>query len=138
MNSSILVDTNILIYAIDEDSKFHNRALNFLSEPSRHYFVTSKNISEFLVALTRNIENNLSTRQYLTILNGLLVDIDILYPNSKSVKVFCDLINKYNPRGLWIHDIEIASIGIANGVSKIATRNVDDFCRIDEIEVIEI
>jgi predicted nucleic acid-binding protein len=45
-------------------------------------------------------------------------------------KIFQDLIQKYNPRGLWIHDVEIASIGIAYGISTIATNNISDFGRI--------
>ena len=52
--------------------------------------------------------------------------------------IFQNLISKYNPRGLWIHDVEIASIGLAHGISTIATNNIADFKRIAEIEVIEI
>ena len=53
MNNSVLVDTNVLIYAIDADSQFHHRALKFLSDPTIQFFITSKNISEFLVVLTQ-------------------------------------------------------------------------------------
>ncbi|OCC14784.1 hypothetical protein DBT_1844 [Dissulfuribacter thermophilus] len=52
--------------------------------------------------------------------------------------VFQKLVRKYNPRGLWIHDVEIASIGMAHGISVIATNNIADFKRIAELEVIEI
>ena len=138
MNNSVLVDTNILIYAIDADSKFHHRALKFLSDPTIRCFITSKNISEFLVVLTRNEEINISTSECLELLNDLIVDIDILYPNSMTIKLFYDLIKKYNPRGLWIHDLEIASISIAHGISKIVTNNIVDFKRIDEIEIMQI
>jgi len=138
MNSSVLIDTNILIYAIDADSRFHNSALKLLLDPTLKLFTTSKNLSEFLVVLTRNKEIELSTTECFELLNSLLTDITILYPNPTTFKIFQDLISKYNPRGLWIHDVEIASIGLAYGISTIATNNIADFKRIAEIEVIEI
>jgi len=138
MNNSILIDTNILIYAVDLDSQFHEAALDVVLDPVNKLFTTSKNISEFLVVLTRNKEINLSTNECLEVLDSILVDIGILYPNPVTLKVFQDLIIKYNPRGLWIHDVEIASIAIANGISRIATKNVADFGPIKEIEVVQI
>ncbi len=138
MNNSILVDTNVLIYAVDADSQFHNKAVKFLSDSALRLFTTSKNISEFLVVLTRNAEIELSSSECLDILSSLLSDIEILYPTPMSMDVFQKLVRKYNPRGLWIHDVEIASIGMAHGISVIATNNSADFKRIAELEVIEI
>jgi predicted nucleic acid-binding protein len=138
MNSSILIDTNILIYAIDADSRFHNSALKLLFDPTLKLFTTSKNLSEFLVVLTRNKEIELSTAECFELLNSLLTDINILYPNPTTFKIFQNLISKYNPRGLWIHDVEIASIGLAYGILTIATNNIGDFKRLAEIEVIKI
>jgi len=138
MSSSVLVDTNVLIYAIDADSQFHDRAMAILSDHELRLFTTSKNVSEFLVVLTRDKEVGLSTVECLEVLKELLAEVIVLYPNPKTFKVFQDLLQKYNPRGLWIHDVEIASIGIAYGVSTIATNNVADFGRIEEIEVKKI
>ncbi len=138
MNNSVLVDTNVLIYALDADSQFHHRALKFLYDPTIRFFITSKNIAEFLVVLTRNKEINISTSECLELLNNLIVDVEILYPNPTTIKLFFDLIKKYNPRGLWIHDLEIASISLAHGISKIVTNNIVDFKRIDEIEILQI
>jgi len=42
MNSSVLIDTNILIYAIDADSRFHNGALKLLLDPVLKLFTTFK------------------------------------------------------------------------------------------------
>ncbi len=138
MDNSILVDTNVLIYAVDADSRFHEQAVKFLSDPTLKLFTTSKNISEFLVVLTRNEEIKLPAAECLEILNNILLDIVVLYPNPMTMKVFQDLIRKHNPRGLWIHDVEIASIGIAHGISVIATNNTADFKRIAELEIVEI
>ncbi len=97
MNNSILVDTNVLIYAVDADSRFHDKAIKLLSDPTSKLFTTSKNISEFLVVLTRNEEIKLPTAEWLEILNNILLDIVVLFPNPMTMKVFHDLIRKYNP-----------------------------------------
>ncbi|OQX63213.1 MAG: hypothetical protein B5M56_03740 [Desulfococcus sp. 4484_241] len=72
MENAILVDTNVLIYAVDADSRFHEQASNFLSDSALKLFTTSKNISESLVVLTRNSEIELSSSECLDILNSLL------------------------------------------------------------------
>ena len=138
MNNSILVDTNILIYAIDEDSKFHHSASKLLLDSNLNIFTTSKNITEFLVVLTRHSDIHLSIKDCLEILESLLENLIVLYPIPKTTKVFYELLKKYNPRGLWIHDVEIASIAIAYGILTIATNNVADFIRIKELTVKEI
>ena len=135
MNNQILVDTNIFIYVVDEDSRFHHKSIALLSNAELDLYTTSKNISEFLVVLTRNSALELSTIECLNILNAILLDVTILYPNRASLKVFQELIRRYNPRGLWIHDIEIASIGLSHGITTIATKNIEDFNRIKEVEV---
>ena len=53
MSDRILIDTNILIYSIDVDSKFHRKSIKLLLNPDNELYTTSKNISEFLVVLTR-------------------------------------------------------------------------------------
>ena len=138
MENAILVNTNMLIYAVDADSVFHEQAINFLSDSALKLFTTSKNVSEFLVVLTRNSEIELSSSECLDILNSLLSDIVILYPAPASMNVFQELVRKYNPRGLWIHDVEIASIAISHGISVITTNNIVDFKPIDELKIIEI
>ncbi len=138
MNKQILVDTNIFIYAIDQDSKFHKQAFEFLSNNNTELFTTSKNITEILVVLTRDKDLNLSTEECVKLLEDILIDIVILYPNEVSFKIFSELVCKYNAKGLWLHDIEIASIALAYGIDNIATKNIKDFSRIKEINIVEI
>ena len=67
-----------------------------------------------------------------------MIDIVILYPNEMSLKIFYELISKYNTKGLQIHDIEIASLALAYGINSIATKNKKNFSRIKEINIVEI
>jgi len=51
--NNLLLDTNVLIYAIDEDSKYFHSVQRLLYSDNVKLFTTSKNISEFLAVVTR-------------------------------------------------------------------------------------
>lgn len=97
----ILVDTNVLVYSIDEDSKFNSRAIKLLTNPNYDLYTTSKNLSEFLVVLTKGIEVPLTIKESVDLLEGLMANLSILYPSKNSYRQFKKLILKYkkiNPR----------------------------------------
>lgn len=135
--NKILVDTNILIYSIDEDSKFHTISKKLVQNPNYNLYTTSKNLSEFLVVLTRALKVSVTVEEALNILEDLMVYFTILYPSEDSKKKLKELLLKYKPKGLKIHDFEIVSIGLQNGIKKVATKNKDDFKAINEIELID-
>ena len=137
MKNRILVDTNILIYSIDADSKFHKKSLDILLNPENELYTTSKNISEFLVVLTRSETIRINVLEVLEILSELLMNITILYPSRQTHLIFYELLKKYKPTGLRIHDFEIASISLANGIDNIATENRSDFRNIEEIKILD-
>ena len=49
-----------------------------------------------------------------------------------------DLIKKYSPRGLKIHDFEIISVALSYKIKNIATVNKKDFSGIEEIELVSL
>lgn len=136
--NKILVDTNILVYAIDEDSKFYSQSQILLFDSNNDLYTTSKNLSEFLAVVTREPIAALPINDALTSVEDFYDILNVLYPDELSFSIFKELLNRYKPTGLKIHDFEIASIGIANGIYQIATFNVKDFEKIDEINLIKI
>jgi len=134
--NKILVDTNVLVYSIDEDSKFHTPSKNILQNPTNVLFTTSKNLSEFLVVLTRGLEVPVTINDALKSMENIVSYFTILYPSQASLNIFKELLLKYRPKGLKIHDFEIISIGLQYGIKSIATKNEDDFKGIAEIEII--
>lgn len=134
--SKILVDTNILVYAIDEDSIYFKKARQILYEIDCELFTTSKNLSEFLSVVTRSPVNALSTIEAVNLVEDFFPIFKVLYPSSHSCFFLVNLLKKYQPVGLHIHDFEIASIGLASGINQIATFNQKDFNAIEEIEVV--
>lgn len=132
--SKLLLDTNVLIYSIDEGSKYFEKAHNIFSEQLKLYS-TSKNLSEFLSVVTRVPQNPLSLKDALLVVEDFTNVMTILYPSEETFLIFKNLLQKYQPVGLKIHDYEILSIGLANQVTTVATFNEKDFKTVKEIEL---
>lgn len=136
--NNVLFDTNLLLYAIDEDSKYFNTVQELLNDNSLKLYTTSKNISEFLSVVTRIPKTSISVEEALLIIEEFQSTFTILYPTEKSNLIFKDLLKKYSPHGLKIHDYEIVSIALSNKIKNIATFNQKDFSGIEEIELVSI
>ena len=136
--NNVLLDTNILLYAIDEESKYFKSVQRLLSSATINFFTTSKNISEFLSVITRIPNSSISVEKALFILNDFQNSFGILYPTEESNVIFIDLLKKYTPHGLKIHDYEIVSIALSNKIKNIATINKKDFERIEEINLVSL
>ena len=134
----VLIDTNLLIYSIDEDSQYHRSSLEFFNEHKGKLYTTSKNISEFLAVTTQKNVYSLSIEEALYAVNEFINNMEILFPNKDSFAIFQDLIKRYNPSGHLIHDFEIISITLANSIKDLATLNVKDYSQISEIVVHKI
>jgi predicted nucleic acid-binding protein len=136
--NNMLFDTNLLLYAIDEDSKYFNSVQELLNDNSSKLYTTSKNISEFLSVVTRIPNTSISLKEALIIIEEFKSTFTILYPTENSFLIFIDLLKKYSPRGLKIHDYEIISIALSHKIKNIATFNRKDFSAIEEIELVSI
>lgn len=136
--NNVLFDTNLLIYSIDEDSKYFDSVQKLLTDKSLKLYTTSKNISEFLSVITRLPKDNISVKEALLIIAEFQSIFTMLYPTEKSYLTFIDLLKKYSPYGLKIHDYEIISIALSNNIRNIATFNKKDFSEIEEIKLVSI
>jgi len=133
--NNILLDTNILVYAFDETSEFHQKASELFLNDENNLFVATKNISEFFAVCSKL---NLDLNKTFGFYSDLKENCNILKPTDKSLDIFETLIKKYKPRGNRVYDIEIVSIMLANELKIVATANINDFKSIDEIQLIEI
>jgi len=127
-----LVDSNVLVYAYDANSSFHERATAFLTDPSFDYYIATKNISEYFAVLSKIGEPFAKVWQFYVSAKS---NCTILYPTPASLAIFENLMQKYQPKGNRTYDLEIVSIALANQVTDIATHNIKDFANITEINV---
>lgn len=134
--NSVLLDSNILVYAVQKTSQFHQQSQVFLRRPGADYWVTSKNLVEFFVAVTKGDFPILDYDEALTAVEIYRKQYPILYPSLSTLLELETLLAKYPTKGFRVHDAEIAAIGLANGISTIATFNTDDFKYIGEITLL--
>ncbi len=135
--SKILLDTNVLIYAIDENSAFYSAARKMF-DSEHELFTTSKNISEFFAVITRAPVISLSIEEALDVIEDFSSLLTILYPTPQSMTIFQRLLRQYKFTGLKIHDLEIACIGLAYHIKHIATCNIKDFEGIQEVNLLTL
>lgn len=133
MTTNLLVDTNVLIYALDKNSRFYADAIRILSHPNYNLFLTSKNISEFFAVTSKlKIEPKICFAFY----EEVKTNCHILFPSESSLLLFKELLIRHNPVGNQVFDVEIASIMLVNKIQLIATFNQKDFTHIKEIEIL--
>ena len=136
MNNPVLLDTNVLIYAIDQRSDFHQPSQHFIDTYPGKLFTSSKNLSEYISAGTRGSNPIFTIEEALQDTEDFRRFLTVLYPNEDSFSLFRNLIDQYSVRGKRVHDVEIAAIALANGITQIATFNTSDFAGITEITVV--
>jgi predicted nucleic acid-binding protein len=129
-----LIDTNVLIYSLNQDSKYHEASKRIILNTEMRHFITTKNISEFVAAATRF--NLMPYYEILEAVHAFKNSFHLLYPNAKSMKIFLKLITNYHPHKNHVFDMEIISIMLANGLNRIATFNEKDFQDIEDVTVV--
>jgi predicted nucleic acid-binding protein len=132
IDSYFFIYTNILVYSFNKKSEFFEYSREIIEHNPGYIYFASKSITEFTCVMSKLglyeiIENELEK---------IPLRFQIVYPDSFSTEIFNDLVLKYKPIGNRVYDFEIVSIMLAGGINKLVTINVDDFKRIEEIEVI--
>lgn len=133
--NKLLIDTNVLIYSKDTSSIFHKASINLL-EGKDQLFVASKSLAEYYAVVTRGQTPLLTPSEALNDIHEFVMYFEVLYPSLVSYQKLLELVKIYAPKGLKIHDFEIASIALVNEIDKIATFNRSDFQQIVDLEVI--
>lgn len=135
MKTEVILDTNVLIYALDKSSPFHGRAAALLQDTSFSFRITSKNISEYFCVCSKTKVPALNMWGFY---RQLRQHAQVLYPSASSLTIFESLVQKYQPHGNHVYDVEILSIALANGVGEIRTANIKDFAGISEIKTVAL
>ncbi len=129
----LVLDTNILVYGLNEESKHFDKIRTVLNGNQYSFFVTTKTISEFVSVLSKLgryevIENELPT---------ILRQFKIIFPTKRSIQIFQRLIIKYKPVGNRVFDFEIVSIMLSKRIKNLFSFNVKDFKDIEEIKLLD-
>ncbi len=128
----MLIDSNILVYAINSSSPKHKLAKNFLEENSNDLVVAHQNIFETLRVLTHpKFPSPMSPNNALAAVNGIINVCRIISPDYKTHNIALEMIKKYTLSADLVFDAYLAATAISNNIYVIATDNVKDFKKFD-------
>ncbi|MFN3555767.1 MAG: type II toxin-antitoxin system VapC family toxin [Bacteroidales bacterium] len=131
--SSVMLDTNILIYALDRSSAYHKESVKILEDPGLQLFITSKVVSEYFAVCSKlDLESSIVFSFY----KELRENTTMLFPYAESMVLFEKLIEKYKSKGNRVYDLEIASVVATYGLDYLASFNRVDFEKIDEVKLL--
>ncbi|MEZ4776169.1 MAG: PIN domain-containing protein [Bacteroidia bacterium] len=133
--SRIILDTNILVYGLDAQSGYYASAVAILTNPAYELSVPTKVISEFFAVCSKL---NVGIADSMKFYQEVQKNTTTLYPTPASLGHFEQLIQKYQPRGNRVFDLEIVSVAMANDIPQIATANLNDFQGMPEIGVLAL
>jgi predicted nucleic acid-binding protein len=143
-SNACLLDTNVLVYAADESSKFHDRSRNLLEQGLAGAItlcITPQNLSEFYAIVTdpKRVDNPRTQPEALAEIKKYLSSRKILkiYPGPELTGKMIELLERYTVKRQEVFDLQLAATMLANGVSCIYTFNGKHFSKFSEIKVLE-
>jgi len=124
----MLIDSNILVYAINSSSPKHDRAKKFLQEKVNSLIVTHQNILETLRVITHpKLPSPMAPREALEAVERITEVCRIVTPDYKTHTIAKELIRKHNLSADMVFDAYLTATAMSNDISTIATDNVKDF-----------
>lgn len=128
-----VVDTNLLVYAVDQDYLRHREMQNLVKQWGQsieQWFVTWSIVYEFLgVTTQRNIfAHPLNFADSWSFIETLLdfPSFSILSETDRHAEVVRDLVREYpHMSGTRFHDLHIAAVMRENGIADIRTADAD-------------
>ena len=129
----MVFDTDVLIYASDEDSEFHDLCLRRLEEARRDpfpSFVTWSICHEFLRVVTnrRVLRSPWGPQDSWRFIETLLASpsFELLHPTERHPKVLGQTLSELpDVRGSLVRNLHTAVLMREHGVSRICTRDTD-------------
>lgn len=133
----MLVDTNLLIYAINEDSPKHKLAKKFLGENKGILVISHQVIFEAIRVLTHpRFSKPMKSQSAVKSILAIAAACQMTIPNYKTYYLALEFIKKFSLRGNRIFDAYLAATALTNGVYEIATDNTKDFKKFTEIKIL--
>ena len=136
-----LLDTNILVYAVNEDSKFHKAASGIHSkvlDGSIRACISVQNLIEFYSIITSSrVQKPLPAQIAFDEIDKYIADqrIKKIQFNGDALVVLRELVIKYNVTAQNIYDLKIVATMLVNNIGEIITANERDFKKFSEIKV---
>lgn len=124
----MLIDSNIIIYAINISSPKHESAQIFLQEHISKLCVAHQNVLESLRVLTHSaFPNPMNSTDALEAVTQISSMLTILSPEPLTYEIVKTLIDKHQIRSNALYDAYLVATMLTHSVTRIATDNEKDF-----------
>ena len=141
-NDPRLLDTNVLVYALDGSSPHHaaSRAvLDQAQSSDANLCVTPQTLAEFfsLVTNPKRVSSPKLPEDALAAIESIvaLPGLEVLPVPIDVVTRWVELCRQHPVKGAEIYDLQIVAVMLANGVQRICTFDKADFTPFSEIVV---
>jgi len=138
-----LLDTNILVYAADEASPFHQATLDLRERGLRKEIplcICPQVLNEFFAIVTdpKRVSSPRTKGEALTEMRKYFDSKNIfkIYPAPDIIERMMDLLERYDITKQEIFDLQLVATMISNNVKRVYTYNEEDFSKFKEIEVL--
>jgi uncharacterized protein len=136
-----VIDTNILVYAMDADHPHHapSRALlDAARNSSTTLYVTSQVVCEFYSIVTnpRRVPKPRSSADAIAAISGMLTFLRVLPSPARVVTALMELLQRHPVTGADIFDLQIVATMRTNSIQRIYTFNAGDFEAFPELIIV--
>lgn len=141
ISEPLLLDSNVLVYAHNEDSSFHPQAIKLVTEVIRGEtfgVLSSQNLMEFYSVITdkRRLDSPITPNLASELVNGYLSSpFEIIYPNLNTNKITAEILKKNEFKDGQVFDVFLVATMLSSDIRHIVTANVADFKKFDGISV---
>ncbi len=133
----MLIDTNLIIYAINSASPKHDQAKRFLNQNQSNLIVAHQNIFEAMRVLTHTkFSHPMTFFQAHKAVDAIAEAATIISPTEETLSIAVALMHKYTRAANRIFDAYLVATMLTHGIKKIATDNDRDFTMYEEITVL--
>lgn len=144
ISEPILFDSNVLVYAHNQDSLFHSKAVRLITKVAKGGMfgvLTSQNLLEFYSVITdkRRLSNPITSGLATELVNQYLYSpFEIIYPDINTNKIMVELLKKNQFKDGRIFDVYLVATMLSSNIKHIVTANVSDFKKFDSISILDL
>lgn len=140
----ILIDTNILFYATDEQSPFHYPAARQVADLvlGNNLFITGQIVREYANAVLRaariqKVDWQRTLQRVDENLTRFQSHFELLYDDASTVRIWQSLLPGLTS-GKPVHDLNIVATMRRHGIRHLFTHNVGDFAAFPDLVLIPL
>ena len=143
MDSPVFLDSNILVYAVNEKSPYYAGAraiFDVINKGELRVCLSPQVLGEFYAVITnpRKLERALSPQEAAGVVERFLSSNAVLklYPQKSTLGLTLKLVKHYQIKALDFFDAQIVATMLDNGVTTIYTVNEQDLAKFEEIKAV--